>query len=68
MSARTLAAAEPVAVGAGILATTQAFLAVLLVFEIVDWTPVQVGTIQAFLVALVGAVAAVVRSKVTPAP
>lgn len=59
---------EPVRLGAAIVAAAQALLAVLLGFELVDWTLAQVGLVQGLLVALVALASQVVRARVTPAP
>ncbi len=60
------ASSEPVAVGAAVVGTTQALLAVLLGFDVVHWTSSQVALVLALVTALAGLVAVVVRSRVTP--
>lgn len=55
---------EPVAVGAAVVAFFNAVLAVVSVA--VDIAPELIASLNACMVALVGLVAAVVRSRVTP--
>lgn len=58
-------ATEPVRLGAAIIGLSQAVLACLAVFGVID-DPAQIGALQAVLVALVALGSQVVRSKVTP--
>jgi hypothetical protein len=63
---RAKAAQEPVAVGAAFIAACEAVLAVLVGLDVVSLTAQQVGLVQGAIVAVVGFVAAIVRSRVTP--
>lgn len=58
---------EPVAIGGAVVVTVNSLLAILVGFEIVDWTEVQIGLIIGFvnnLVILAGVLFA--RGRVTP--
>lgn len=62
-----LTANEPVAVGAAVLGLAQAVVAVLVASGVLA-DPVLISAVQAFVVALVGLVAVVVRGRVSPVP
>lgn len=57
---------EPVALGGIILGIVQALIAVLVGFEIVNWTAEQTGLVLALVVAVIGGVTAWQRSRVSP--
>ncbi len=59
---------EPVAWSGALVAFVTAVLALLIGFEVVDWTQEQVGLILGALTAAIALGTALVRSKVTPSP
>lgn len=66
MSGAAITKTEPVAIGAVVIALINATIAVLIGFGVVHWTSAQIGQIDGLFTALIVAVAAVARSRVTP--
>lgn len=58
--------AEPVLVGGGIVTVAQAIIGVLLAFELVDWTPEQIGAVLLATGAVTGFLTGAVRSLTQP--
>lgn len=63
---RPIMTTEPVAIAGALQALIASIIAALLLFDVVAWTPEQVGGVLAVYVPLVGVVTAVTRSRVTP--
>ena len=57
---------EPVAIGAALTSFATALIALLVGFEIVDWTPEQIGLVLGVVSGATVFVGALVRARVTP--
>ena len=58
--------AEPVALGAALTSFATALIALLVGFEIVDWTPEQIGLVLGVVSGATVLVGALVRARVSP--